>query len=487
MTHGGISDAVRRMPFLAGDLIRWPAAIYPDRIAIASDERISYAQLDREVDELAAAFAEDGARSGEAWGLALGNTPDFIRCLFALLRLGVAVAPLAKTRSADALARAGEENALDAVIVPPCDANVRPALLERGLKPHSVRNVDVIRLRAARPAGKARRLIDLDPALILRTSGSSGHARAVTFPHHALLANIWSNISAVGWRDDDVTLAILPLHHAYALVHQVLCHLAIGATVVLPQEAILPPRLCHEIESRGITTIATVPPIARFLAEGVAASGVRLPRLRIITVGAARAPFEALETLRDTLPHVRVAVTYGLTEAGPRVTTHFVDERTSGSDCVGRPLPNVDVFIAGSADGGPGEIAVRSRSAQCPDGLLLTGDLGEMRDGELYLAGRMDRTINRGGVKVAAEMIERTLREHPAVSSVVAAPMDDPCWGQVPIAIVATHGHATERELMSFCRSRLTPEECPVRISVGNTALSPKELGMLRQFTGFEP
>ncbi len=465
-----ISDAVRQLPLLLGDLPRWPAGLYPERVAIETDGRtMTYAELEEDVASLAARLLAHGVAS-ERWGVAIEPGVDFFVRLFALLRAGAVVAPLPHRAPTMAIARMAEESRLDAVVA------------MRDGEPY------VERYAGGAATGRRNRIIDLDAALILRTSGSTGSSRSVLFQHHAILANLWSNIGAMRYADSDRTLVVLPLHHAYALVHQALCHLAIGGTVVIPRPPLLPPRLWQELKSSRATNVSTVPAIARFLAQGLAASRAALPDLRLVTIGAARVPAEVLLDLRRLLPHARIAVTYGLTEAGPRVATKFIDSGEIDPCCVGTPLPNVDVIIGG--DRSAEEIVVRSRSVACAPASscfepreLKTGDIGAFQGGEIRLAGRAAPTINRAGVTIAAEAIERVLGEHPVVEDVRVHAAADGLWGEVPVATVtlADGGAVTESELLLFCASRLPREECPSRITFASRMLS-KEGSLLAQF-----
>jgi acyl-CoA synthetase (AMP-forming)/AMP-acid ligase II len=199
-------------------------------------------------------------------------------------------------------------------------------------------------------------------------------------------------------------------------------------------------------------------------------------QLRLITIGAARADRATLEQALALFPAVRFAITYGLTEAGPRVSTHFVELGHLDASRVGSPLPNVEICLRTRSDGTQ-ETCVRGHSTmrsyadevfeEGTDYLLHTADRGELRNGDLYLQGRLDRTINRGGELLSAEAIEEVLLRYPGIAVVRVEAEAHSFWGQVPVARIV---FCKDRPLPSletlhrFCADRLSASEVPARI-----------------------
>jgi acyl-CoA synthetase (AMP-forming)/AMP-acid ligase II len=96
-----------------------------------------------------------------------------------------------------------------------------------------------------------------------------------------------------------------------------------------------------------------------------------------------------------------------------------------------------------------------------------TTDLAAI-DGDrfLYIRGRADDAINRGGFKIPPGVIEDALAAHPAVDEASAVALPDPRLGQVPAAAVTLLSPATEQELMQYLASRLTSYQRPVAIKI---------------------
>jgi acyl-CoA synthetase (AMP-forming)/AMP-acid ligase II len=445
-----LSDAVGEAPYLLGQILRWPARLYPDKPAIECPEgSVTYADLDARSDARALEFARAGVRRFSRIGLVANHDITFFVSLIALWKAGAVVAPLPARQPPAVRDDVAMHARLEAI-------------------------VDETTPSAARLAGRADAAdgqagIDLDPALIMWSSGSGGRPRAVVLQHHAVLANIRSNVGALGYRDDDRTLLVLPLNHAYGLVHQCLCHLAIGATIVLSATPLLAPVLCRTIEKEAITSLATVPPILKILVEGAKRTQLRMAGLRLVTVGAATAPEALLREARSLLAGARIVITYGLTECGPRVTVCWLDDVDSHQPSnVGSPLPNVEVGVNEERPDGK-ELWVRSRSAmrsfaddpfvEGTDGRVFTADIGEVQDGEIHIRGRLARIINRGGMLIHAEEVEHVLLQYPGVHAARVSARPHEFWGEVPLATVWAADGVTESELHAHLSQHLAREK----------------------------
>ncbi|MFP3976197.1 MAG: class I adenylate-forming enzyme family protein, partial [Dehalococcoidia bacterium] len=147
------------------------------------------------------------------------------------------------------------------------------------------------------------------------------------------------------------------------------------------------------------------------------------------------------------------------------------------SSSIGIPLEDVEVQIR-DEEGQPlptgqmGELVVRgprimkgywkdeekTKNAFTSDGWYRTGDLGYMdEEGYIYLAGRADDLIVRGGENISPEEVENALYNHPAIEEVAVIGVPDPEWGQEPRAVVVLKKGqtATEEEIIDFCRDKL--------------------------------
>jgi len=171
---------------------------------------------------------------------------------------------------------------------------------------------------------------------------------------------------------------------------------------------------------------------------------------------------------------------YGSTEFLGAVTTWSLDDwntwRSTKLGSVGRALPGVKLRVVDAGDGrvlgvdevGVLEVEPAQRPAGAPPGWMRTTDLARVdADGFLWLYGRVDDVINRGGFKVPIDEVERVLLEHPDVSEAIVVGLDDERLGQVPAAAVVRGRDAgvSAPELLEFARARLAPYKLPVKIA----------------------
>jgi long-chain acyl-CoA synthetase len=298
--------------------------------------------------------------------------------------------------------------------------------------------------------------------------------------HGNLAAVATAGREFVALQPDDRIGVINPLFHLYGL-REIDAVLGAGATLVLPSDATFPARVLSQLHSERVTGLSAVPSsLALFLARFRPQLAASAAHLRFLTAGAAYASRALLIGLREVLPATRLLITYGLTEASRVCWREVLDPASdSASGAVGRPYPGVQVWLVDEAEG-LGRVVVRSplvmqgywnrpdvtSEVLSPDGVLLTPDLGRFdADGTLFLLGRIDEVINRGGQKVNPEEVEGILCQHPAVAAAAVFAVTDPAGvlGEVVQAIVVCHPGmtTTAQELIQDAATRLEPYKVP--------------------------
>lgn len=205
----------------------------------------------------------------------------------------------------------------------------------------------------------------------------------------------------------------------------------------------------------------------------------RLSSLRVITSGTAHCPVELAEafTARYGIPVMSV---YGATEFAGAVAGWTLPlhrewwDRKKGS--AGRAFPGVELRVVapdGSAllSGASGHLEVRTAQSAAGDtAWVRTADLAHLDDdGFVWIDGRSDDAIQRGGFKISPATVKAALESHPAVREAGVAGRPDPRLGAVPVAAVELLPGAPvpdPAELVAHCRAALAPYEVPVRIIV---------------------
>ncbi len=400
-------------------------------------------------------------------GLLLPNSAAYPAALLGTLWVGktaVSLNPTLKPVELDFLLR---DAGLDTVVVTEATAP-----LVAGLDARSVSLADLVQEPKQTPPS----LVQAEPdaaAVMLYTSGTSGQPKGVPLTHTNLLSNARGLIARAGLTGDEVFLGVLPIFHAFGLTGSLVIPLLLGSEVTYQPRFHLE-RSAAIITERGVTVFIAVPPMfglfARSRGHDEGLRGVRLP----VSGGEALPPAyrDAYQQRfgRDVLEG------YGLTETSPVVAVNLPDAHRPGT--VGRPLPGVEVRIAGEDR----EIQVRGPSVMkgyfnrpdenahsfTADGWFRTGDMGQIdADGYLSITGRIKELIIRGGEKIMPREVEAVLQQYPGVQEAAVIGEPDGDRGEAVVAfVVPGDPPATAEALRDFCRERLAEFKVPRRITV---------------------
>jgi acyl-CoA synthetase (AMP-forming)/AMP-acid ligase II len=250
------------------------------------------------------------------------------------------------------------------------------------------------------------------------------------------------------------------------------------------------------VERERATRAMLVPTMLKWVIDDPDFRRYDLKSLQVITYGAAPMPFEVIKKAIQEMPWVRFINAFGQTETSSTITTLGPEDHVLEGDeeeiekklkrlasSIGKPLPDVEVKIV-DEEGNPvpplqvGEILAKGarimtgywkdeeKTAKTitKDGWLRTGDKGWMdEEGYVYLAGRGDDMIIRGGENISPEEVENVLHSNPKIEEVAVIGIPDLEWGQeVRALVVLKKGkQASDEEIMEFCRSRLSSFKRP--------------------------
>lgn len=286
--------------------------------------------------------------------------------------------------------------------------------------------------------------------VVLLTSGTSGAASGCVFGADALLQNGARHAASLGIRAGDVVLVSLPLHFSFALVAQALGTLSVGGRLVIAGPPFNPEAYLAALASQHVTASALTPVLVRSLILHLDHHAAAIPSsLRVLSVGGDSLGPSHVKDLLRVRPGGELYLTYGLTQAGPRVATlaaHREPEERYAS--VGLPLEGTRTWLEDLPDGsGRRQLMVSSSTVmrrriglvegrssddlRAPkDGLpvLATGDVFETDSaGYLYYKSRLSEYILRGGEKVSLATVRRVATSLPDVvgAKVKLSPRDD--------------------------------------------------------------
>jgi long-chain acyl-CoA synthetase len=476
-------------------LVRAAARRRPDAPAVVSgSRRLSWAELDAEVDRAAAGYASRDLAPGERVAVQLPNGVDWLRAALGALRAGLVVVPVNTAYTDAELAHVLGDSGAALLVV----AGERPP-------------VAGVPICAGPPSsdGPAPQ-VDEDPAapaFLCYTSGTTGRPRGAILTSAALRANQEQCLAMdpPPVREDDRVLLVLPLFHVYGLNAGFGLVAATGACAVL-EESFDPRESLSLMAEERVTAVPGAPPMyqAWLAVADSEGSDAFLRRafaaVRIASSGAAPLPEDVWTAMRE-----RAAVTvwegYGLTEAAPVVASTVATGRAKPA-CIGGPLPGVEVVLRDTAasagdddeeagedaaastdadtdaDDGPGEMWIRGAnlfSGYWPDGAdgpdadgwLPTGDLAYRdADGDLHLADRRTDLVLVSGFNVYPAEVERVLETHPAVRESAVIGVPDARTGSAVRAVVVLEEGAsvTVEELREHAAGSLARYKVPTSV-----------------------
>lgn len=324
------------------------------------------------------------------------------------------------------------------------------------------------------------------------TSGTTGTPKAALLRHANLMGYILGTVEFMSAEEDDAQLVCVPPYHIAGISTLLSNMYAMRRIVMLPAfepDAWL--RLAAEEKATNAFLVPTM--LARIIERMGDNAGAQLSSLKSIAYGGGRMPPELIEKAIGILPDTNFTNAYGLTETSSTVALLSPEdhrEAFSSNDpkvrarlgSVGKPLPTIELEIRDEDGnvlpaGEAGEIYVRGeqvsgeyreKSALDADGWFPTRDAGFLDDaGYLFLSGRADDVIVRGGENISPGEIEDVLATHPAIADSAAVGVPSVEWGEavgVAVAIRAGHDHPTEDELKKLVKDRLRSSRVPEKI-----------------------
>jgi long-chain acyl-CoA synthetase len=479
------------------------ARLTPERVAITfGGEHLTYAQLNAKANQVAAGLHATGIRSGDHVALSCPNLPFFPIAYFGILKAGGAVVPinvLLKPREiayhlkdSDARAIFAFEGTPELPIGEMCAAaaadagNVRVILMPR----------DLPSLMRDDPAFVQPKRAPEDTAVILYTSGTTGHPKGAELTHANMVSNAVTSCDMCrpafdGADGQDSTLITLPLFHSTAQTVQMNAGLYGGFRLVLAPR-FDPAAVLDAFARERISLWIGVPTMYWALLQYARSTGTDLSAaaasLRLCASGGAPMPVEVLHDFERTFK-VRVLEGYGLSETAPVVSFNQL-QRPSKPGTVGLPVFGVEVRCFDEHDravatGERGEVVVRGPNVMKgyyanPDataeakrgGWFRTGDIGQIdEDGYLSIVDRKKDMILRGGFNVYPREIEETLLTHPAVSlSAVVGVPDERLGEEIKAFVVLKPGQQIGADdLIAWARQEMAGYKYPRTIEFRET------------------
>jgi long-chain acyl-CoA synthetase len=484
------------------DDLRRSAALHGDRTAVVyGDRRLTYAELDREVESFAAGLRELGVVRGDRVAVVLPNGVETAIAIYGALRAGAGFTPLNATAKEDKLAYLLEHSGAAVAV---CDGSKTHVVENAAIRAPELQHVvgvgtgvgdtpslEELCEHAPDPPGARPATMDVDLASIIYTSGSTGVPKGVAFLHRNMGFVADSIIEYLGLRGEDRILCVLPLSHTYGLYHLIMA-MRVGATLVLERGVTFPGRVVKAIVDEQITVLPGVPTVWQVLINLDGLAERELPHLRLLTNAGAALSVARVEAVRKVFNNAVLYSMYGQTEC-KRVCYLPPEQLDVRPGSVGIAIPGTEVWIEDEhgervAPGEVGELIIRGdhvmqgywkdadatakklKPGHWPgDRVLRSGDLFRQdAEGYLYFVGRKDDIIKSRGEKVAPKEVEEVLYLYEGVREAAVVGVEDDLLGQAVVAHVsAEEGVELDPKILRrHCAERLEDFMVPQRVVI---------------------
>jgi acyl-CoA synthetase (AMP-forming)/AMP-acid ligase II len=480
-----------------------PAQMFPEQeILVFEDRRLTYGQLWETVRRLGNAFRRLGVGPGDRIGALHTNCDQYIAAYYAAAATGAVFVPLNYRAKPPELEYMIETARIAVLLV-----GARYAALVAELRPRlsSVRSFvsfdraesDVMLLDdliAAESDEFEEVAIDDDETTILMyTSGTTSRPKGVMLSHNDFTAYVCGTVELADGTPRGTGLLSAPLYHIAGATNIMTSMFAGRKIVVLPQFDAT--AWLEAVAREGVTHAFLVPTMMKQLIDHPHFARYDLSSLQNLSYGGAAMPFPVIRRAIEMFPRTvgfvnafgQTETTSTLTVLGPEDhrldgTPEDVERNLRRLTSIGRPLPDVTVKVVDDAGneapcGEVGEIWVLTPrtmkgyagsdggvSTPAQEGWLPTRDMGWIDvDGYIFLAGRKDDMIIRGGENISPAEVEAVLFSHTGVEDVAVIGLPDEEWGQRVAAVVVPRPgvHLDADELSEFCRQRLASFKKP--------------------------
>src|SRR5579883_1443739 len=534
MTAQGSQRATRRWSYTSGtsdtpllgltigDMFDQTAATYPDQPALISRHqniRLTYRELQAQVDQCARALLHLGITKGQRVGIWSPNRAEWCITQFATAKIGAILVNINPSYRLLELEYVLNQSGCSAIVIAAAFKTSNYTEMLNSLAPElahceigKLQSEKLPELRTVIRMGEDRvpgmlpwpELMALgervsqeelqrvqreqefdDPINIQYTSGTTGFPKGATLSHHNILNNGYFVARLQNFTHEDKLCIPVPLYHCFGMVMGNLGCVTHGATMVYPSEGFEPLAVLETVQEEKCTALYGVPTM--FIAEldHPDFSKFDLSSLRTGVMAGSPCPVEVMKKVILLMHMSEVEICYGMTETSPVSTQTRIDapldKRVS---TVGVIHPHLEIKIVDPNTGQvvpigkPGELCTRGYSVMLgywnnPEATaeaidrarwMHTGDLATMdTEGYINIVGRIKDMIIRGGENVYPREIEEFLYTHPKVSDVQVIGLPDPKYGEEIAAWVKVKPgeQLTEGELKEYCKGKIAHYKVP--------------------------
>lgn len=470
-------------------LIEEAAVANPDGTALVmGDRRMCYRELMAAVRDAAFGLQQQGVGPGVRVAVLMANSIDYVVLMFAVMRLDGIVVPLNIRESRHEVTYILKDCGASVLLYHDHLADRVPAMADvPGLRTmialdDTATALSVFGTSAIDP--EAFSAGEQDTAVILYTSGTTGHPKGAMLTHLNIVHSVLHYRHAMGISSADRSILAVPMSHVTGLVALVATILGSGATLVIMAE-FKADRFIDLAERERMTHSLLVPAMFNLCLLNPAFDGADLSNWRVSGYGGAIMPETTLKKITELLPDLELINCYGATETTSPAVMMPPAYAADRLGQVGLPVPCADIFIADEngcevAPDTAGEIWISgpmvvpgywnnpdATDREFAGGYWRSGDVGSIDEkGFLRVIDRIKDVINRGGYKVYASEVENVLLAYPGVTEVAAVAHPCPVLGERVHAYIVMDAAVSqeslpEDRLKEHCRTQLAEFKVP--------------------------
>jgi len=480
---------------------------YPDNVALAcgmTGRQYTYEMAMQMSQKFGSAMRRSGASKGDVVALILPNIPEFPIAFLGCVGAGLTVTTMNPTYRAEEVARQLDNSGAKYIITIGLflqNAKQAAANLE------STKINDIIVLGMEETPDDCKSFMSMmisddgsmyknpgeatdphkDVVVMPYSSGTTGPPKGVCLTHFNMVANCCqvtspdvSDVrSTAETGNQEITLAVLPFFHIYAMTTIMIMGLYLGLKVVtLPKFE--PDMFIKALSTYRPTLLNLVPPLCNFLAADPSVKSQHLSSVKFVTGGAAPfGPTMISNFMKKAAPNVpKFQEGFGMTESSP--VTHVQPLQNSFLGGCGFPVPNTMAKIIDLETGEllpagvDGELCVsgpqvmlgyhrnkRATNGTIKDGWLHTGDLAHYKeDGQYVIVDRLKELIKVKGYQVAPSELEDLIRKHEGVVDVAVTGIPDERSGELPRAyVIRKNRKIHEQDIIKFVAAHVAPHK----------------------------
>ncbi len=478
-----------------GDWLTKREMLSPGKEAVVDGgRRLTYAQLNRRVNQLSRAFQKMGLAHGDRVAMLSYNCLEYVEVIMAAAKLGLVLVPLNWRLAPAELVFILSDSQTNVLAFDPELAEladqVNQQLPLRQLVTLGQKQVlgadayeDILAVESAAEPVVASGVSLENPHIIMYTSGTTGKPKGAILSQNGSFYNALNLQVALDFTSADRDLLVLPMFHIGGIGLFTLPMLYVGGTVII-QRTFEPGQTIKLLQTEDISLFFGVPAVFLFLAQHPDFRASGLDKLRVVMSGGAPLPQSLVKSYKESGVTLRQG--FGMSEASPSIATLEEELALSKAGSIGKPLMHLDVRIVDDDDnemprGRVGELVMRGPNVMqgywnrpeataeaMRGGWFHSGDLAyQDAEGDLFIVDRKKDMFISGGENVYPSEVEDAIYEIGQVAEAAVIGIPDAKWGEVGCAVVALkEGMDMETgDIISHLQQRLAKYKIPKKVA----------------------